>query len=162
MRVANRYCSNCGNELREDDAFCGSCGRPVQETAQVPTPEADVPVPPPAGEDQKDAADQPVEQDAGGEESEVVFRVTGDPGLAFSGTITTLDRQRSVEGTTPQDFPVEMDTDAFSGDVLSVDAQKSGTDGNLVVQVLRDDEVVKESSTNADYGIASVTWQPGE
>jgi hypothetical protein len=31
-----------------EDRFCANCGRPVQETAAVPTPEADVPVPPPA------------------------------------------------------------------------------------------------------------------
>jgi hypothetical protein len=45
--MANRYCSHCGQELSEDSRFCPNCGRPIQETAQVPTPEADVPVPPP-------------------------------------------------------------------------------------------------------------------
>jgi len=44
--VANRYCGNCGQELSPDSRFCPSCGRPVHETAHVPTPEADVPVPP--------------------------------------------------------------------------------------------------------------------
>jgi hypothetical protein len=46
--LAERYCRNCGHELREDDRFCPSCGRPVHETAHVPTPEAAVPVPPPS------------------------------------------------------------------------------------------------------------------
>jgi predicted amidophosphoribosyltransferase len=45
--MADRYCSNCGHELAEDDRFCPNCGRPVHETAHVPTPDADVPVPPP-------------------------------------------------------------------------------------------------------------------
>jgi predicted amidophosphoribosyltransferase len=45
--VADRYCSNCGQELRAGGSFCPGCGRPVHETAHVPTPEADVPVPPP-------------------------------------------------------------------------------------------------------------------
>jgi zinc-ribbon domain len=58
--VAQRYCTNCGAELREDDSFCGKCGRPVHETAQVPTPEADVPVPPPP--QQEEAGEQPLEQ----------------------------------------------------------------------------------------------------
>ena len=44
--MADRYCGNCGHELRQDDRFCPNCGRPVHETAHVPTPEADVPVPP--------------------------------------------------------------------------------------------------------------------
>ena len=41
---ADRYCTNCGHGLRHEDAFCPGCGRPVHETARVPTPEADVPV----------------------------------------------------------------------------------------------------------------------
>ena len=45
--MAERYCRNCGHGLREDDRFCPSCGRPAYETAHLPTPEADVPVPPP-------------------------------------------------------------------------------------------------------------------
>jgi hypothetical protein len=44
--MAQRYCTNCGAELREDDSFCSKCGRPVHETAAVSTPEADVSVPP--------------------------------------------------------------------------------------------------------------------
>jgi hypothetical protein len=48
----DRYCRNRGEELQAEDRFCANCGRPVQETAAVPTPEADVPVPPPPqGED---------------------------------------------------------------------------------------------------------------
>ena len=42
-----RYCSNCGQELLPEDRFCSNCGRPLHLTARVPTPEADVPVPPP-------------------------------------------------------------------------------------------------------------------
>ena len=45
--MANRYCRHCGQELSEDSSFCPNCGKPIQETAHVPTPEADVPVPPP-------------------------------------------------------------------------------------------------------------------
>jgi hypothetical protein len=42
-----RYCSNCGHELGPEDRFCQNCGTPVHQAATVPTPEADVPVPPP-------------------------------------------------------------------------------------------------------------------
>src|SRR5215207_5434664 len=41
-----RYCGNCGHELSLEDQFCSNCGRPVHQTARVPTPEADMPVPP--------------------------------------------------------------------------------------------------------------------
>jgi zinc ribbon protein len=45
--VADRYCWNCGHQLAEKDRFCPNCGSPVHEAAHVPTPEADVDVPPP-------------------------------------------------------------------------------------------------------------------
>jgi predicted ester cyclase len=41
-----RYCSNCGHELKLEDQFCSNCGRAVHQTARVPTPEADIPVSP--------------------------------------------------------------------------------------------------------------------
>jgi hypothetical protein len=56
--VADRYCGNCGHELRQDDRFCPNCGRAVHEVAQVPTPEADVPVPPPPRQDDQTGAAQ--------------------------------------------------------------------------------------------------------
>lgn len=45
--MAARFCMACGNELAENSAFCSNCGRPVHETAQVSTPQANVPVPTP-------------------------------------------------------------------------------------------------------------------
>ena len=45
--MADRHCSNCGHELGDEERFCPSCGQPAHETAHVPTPEADVQVPPP-------------------------------------------------------------------------------------------------------------------
>lgn len=46
--MADRYCSNCGQELGEESRFCPNCGRPLADTASVSTPEADTnaPIPP--------------------------------------------------------------------------------------------------------------------
>ena len=44
--MANRYCGNCGQELKPEDQFCTGCGSSVHATTRVSTPEADVPVPP--------------------------------------------------------------------------------------------------------------------
>ena len=41
--MADRYCSNCGQELRAGGGFCPSCGQSSQPLAQTPV----VPVPPP-------------------------------------------------------------------------------------------------------------------
>ena len=60
--MADRYCRNCGRELRTEDQFCTGCGRPVHATAHVPTPEADVPVPPPAPSSQEAPVSPPQEQ----------------------------------------------------------------------------------------------------
>ena len=42
----DRFCKDCGQELKPEDRFCAGCGRSIYEVAHVPTPEADVPVPP--------------------------------------------------------------------------------------------------------------------
>lgn len=58
--MPNRHCGNCGQELSPGNQFCPNCGQPVHETAQVPTPEADVNVPPPpAGQQAQAGAGQP-------------------------------------------------------------------------------------------------------
>ena len=46
MERPERYCNNCGHELRLEDRFCSNCGMPVHGGARVPTPHADRPVPP--------------------------------------------------------------------------------------------------------------------
>jgi zinc-ribbon domain len=55
--VAQRYCTNCGEEYREGQRFCGNCGRAVGEDAppippepgRIETPSQPVPPPPQTG-----------------------------------------------------------------------------------------------------------------
>jgi len=44
--MADRFCGNCGNELRPSDKFCPNCGGTVREATREATVEADAPVPP--------------------------------------------------------------------------------------------------------------------
>jgi zinc-ribbon domain/Domain of unknown function (DUF4352) len=67
----DRFCRNCGHELSPEDQFCPNCARPVHETATVPTPEADVPVPQPppqttGGAGGAAAPQQPAQEGGGG------------------------------------------------------------------------------------------------
>ncbi len=43
--MADRFCGNCGHELRPEASFCPSCGQPAHSSAQPPTPEPATPIP---------------------------------------------------------------------------------------------------------------------
>ena len=91
----------------------------------------------------------------------VIARVGGTPGIKFSGDVGTADRDRSVEGTVPQDYPIKgFDTSNTSIDVLSMVMQKSGKGGKLTCQVVLGRKVVKSDSTTARYGTCTITWSP--
>lgn len=114
----------------------------------------------------KEAPPEEEAEEAAQEEEEggVVFRVTGDPGLKFQGSLTTMDISKSVQGVTPQDFPLKgVDTGMFSSDIVSCNAQKMAAGGGkLTVQIVVDGKVVKQANTTAQYGLAQVTWSPAE
>lgn len=86
-----------------------------------------------------------------------VIKVTGTDGTKFSGSymLVTLDGKtasKSVEGTAPIDYKVDAN-------MVSVAFQKAGEKGNLKVEILKDDQVVAESETDAAYGMVSVSTQ---
>ena len=60
--MVERYCSNCGQQLRLEEQVCPNCGRPAHETAHVPTLEADVPLPPPPQAQTGEIASPPPKQ----------------------------------------------------------------------------------------------------
>lgn len=104
--MANRYCGNCGNELSHDAQFCPSCGRPVHETAQVSTPEAQVDVPsPPQGQSAGTEAPQESQQ---GEQRRRHPILIGCLGiivvlvfLAILGAIIGGGEETAIEGNEP-------------------------------------------------------------
>jgi hypothetical protein len=75
-----------------------------------------------------------------------------------------MDRQRSDEGVTPQEYPLrDVDTGMFSTYVVSGNAQNiTGGNEKLTVQIVVDGKVVKQASTKASYGIAQVSWMASE
>ena len=107
------------------------------------------------------------QQDAGGaaaseeepQADSVTIRVTGESGQAFSGSYGNVDTTQSVDGTVPTEYEQEVDMGAFSADSVSAVMQKnSAGPWELGVQILVDGEVVKETSTTAEFGVAQVTW----
>lgn len=88
--------------------------------------------------------------DSNDQDIEVRVQYEGD----WSGSISAGGQSRSVEGSGAKTIGVEA-SDAM---VVSANAQKDDdSDRELTIQILIDGEVVQESSTTAEYGIASVT-----
>ncbi len=99
--MADRYCRNCGHELRQEDRFCTGCGRAVQEAAHVPTPEVDVPVATP----QTSVPPQPREHGA----DEALLEATRGPMRGMLGVFLVLGTVKTVQEMEP----------ASSGETLS-------------------------------------------
>ncbi len=59
VEAPQRYCGNCGQQLRPEEQVCPNCGRPAHETAHVPTPEADVSLSPPPQPETGESASAP-------------------------------------------------------------------------------------------------------
>lgn len=93
----------------------------------------------------------------------VTIRVTGTPGSAFSGSYGNLDSTRSVDGVTPAEFEVEIETGFLTFDSVSAVMQKTDFgSAELRVEMVVDGEVVKDESTTAEFGVAQVNYVPGE
>ena len=74
---------------------------------------------------------------------------------SWSGALSTGDgSSKTIEGTGNETINVTNNT----LDMVSANAQKmDGGSGELKIQLLKNGEVKKESSTTAQYGIADVT-----
>lgn len=91
----------------------------------------------------------PTQADSGSSGYSVKIIAEGD----WSGSIMSGGSSRSVEGSGTETF--ELDGNPS---IVSANAQKKGANSNkLTIQILKDGEVVQESSTSAEYGLAQVS-----
>ena len=97
------------------------------------------------------------------EANEVVVRVSGTEGVAYSGDYTTLsaepqDVNATLEGDAT-DYPVQIEQGADDG-VTAFFRKTEPGEGELRAQILADGEVVTESATYAEFGSVIVDCLP--
>ncbi len=96
-----------------------------------------------------------------GEAETVTIRVTGPAGEEFSGNYGDIDSQRSVDGSVPAEYDVEIETGVLSFDsVTAVMQKRSPGPWELSLQFVVDGEIVKEESTTAEFGVISLNYTP--
>jgi hypothetical protein len=95
----------------------------------------------------------------GGATNSVVLRISGTPGVQFSGNYTTPQGSQDISGTlgsTPRDY--KLGGDGVAGmSVVTANVQKQGTYGTLKVEILKDGQAVQSAETNATNNAVSVT-----
>ena len=109
--------------------------------------------------------DAPDEVPASPEEAgEVVMRVSGTKGTAFSGTYGSLAEGESrIVDDTLGDEPTEYEVETQEGvsDGVSAFFEKTEpSSGKLEVEIVADGEVIAESTTYAQFGSVIVDWFP--
>ena len=89
----------------------------------------------------------------------VVLRISGTPGVHFSGNYTTPQGSQDISGTlgaAPTDYKLGG-ADVAGMSVVTANVQKQGTYGSLKVEILKDGQVVQSAETNATNNAVSVT-----
>ncbi len=72
-----------------------------------------------------------------------------------------IDTNRFVDGTVPAEHEVTVDTGFMSFDAVTAVMRKAGAGaGELGVGIVVYGGVVKQTSTTAEYGVATLTWSP--
>jgi hypothetical protein len=99
---------------------------------------------------------------SGGATDSVVLRISGQPGVKFSGNYTTPKGSQNLGGTlgrTPTDY--ELGGKGVAGlNVVTANVQQRGTNGTLKVEILKNGQVVQSRETNAANNTVSVTYSP--
>ncbi len=97
---------------------------------------------------------------SGGVTNSVVLRISGTPGVQFSGNYTTPQGSQDISGTlgkAPTDYKLGGE-DVAGVSLVTVNVQKQGTYGTLKVELLKDGQVVQSAETNATNNAVSVTY----
>jgi hypothetical protein len=97
---------------------------------------------------------------SGGAANSVVLRISGTPGVQFSGQYTTPEGSQSISGTigaAPTDY--ELGGEGVAGlNLVTATVQKQGTYGTLKVELLKNSQVVQSGETSATNNSVSVTY----
>jgi hypothetical protein len=97
------------------------------------------------------------------EAGEVVVRVSGAEGTAYSGTYGSIEGDLQIVddtvGSEPTEYAVEVQEGVADGVTAGFQKIQPGPD-ELKVEILADDEVIVESRTFAEYGSANADWFP--
>ena len=97
------------------------------------------------------------------EAGEVVVRVSGAEGIAYSGTYGSIEGDLQIVddtiGAEPTEYQVEVEEGVADGVTAGFQKTQPGT-GDLNVEILADDEVIVESRTFAEFGAANADWVP--
>lgn len=97
---------------------------------------------------------------SGGDAGSLVLRISGTPGVQFSGNYTTPQGSQNFSGTlgtTPTDY--ELGGEGVTGlNVVTANVQKQGMGGTLRVEILKNGQVVQSAETNATNNAVSLTY----
>jgi hypothetical protein len=92
----------------------------------------------------------------------VVLRISGTPGLQFSGNYTTPEGSKNISGTLGVDATdYDLGGESVAGfNVVTANVHKEVTSGTLKVEILKNGQVVQSAATNATNNTVSVTYSP--
>ena len=97
---------------------------------------------------------------AGGATGSLVLRISGTPGVGFSGNYTTPEGSQNFSGTlgaAPTDY--ELGGEGIAGfNVVTANVQAQETSGTLKVEILKNGRVVQSAETSATNNTVSVTY----
>ena len=97
---------------------------------------------------------------SGGAADSLVLRISGTPGVQFSGNYTTPQGSQNFSGTlgtTPTEY--NLGGEGIAGvNVITANVQKQETYGTLRVEILENGQVVQSAETSATNNTVSVTY----